>query len=279
MSVGRADANGSGSSVGSAAPAKPNDGVVKPPAAKPTPGLAGGKSTTWTQAPLQFHEIDEALDHLSAHEKSARPADRQELDSEQTLARLDLSIAIKNTIKGASLHLTSAEVRKRSAEIAAHYKGRPGEKAVNDEIDIQQLSRIANDVSVLSGATDTTPSSVATERAIDKSFKTIFDDAADYVTRRRWDEAGLAPDKVKENQFHRLENFLKAVTQEEPPPDPATFAMSITACVRAMHVSGTADIARLEQIVGKFDKPVPNYGNQNQDILIWIGLLKEGRVK
>ena len=303
MSVGRADANGSGSSVGSAAPVKSDESTAKTPAAKspaakaahgdaapakaPKAGIAGGPNTQWSQPPLKFGEIDKALGRLSTilqREQGAKPEALKALKKQETQARTALTVAFEHeSERGAPISRTlfepkSGYVRERSAKIAEHYKGQPGEKIIGDEIELDQFVRVVDEIGKESEATERPARSPAAARAQEQELDATRDDLTDYVTRPRPDESGLSANDLKERQFRRLENVLKAATQDNPNLDPHTFATSVINCARAIHIS-KADVPRLEKIVTPYSKPVGQYDHQNEDILIWIDMFKKDQVK
>jgi len=243
MSVGRADANGSGS-VSPPVPASTTDSAASGKG-MPKAGLADGANTTWSTArkpvqvaevskraaSLDFKAIDVALDDLTLAElrfvgaynsyvkeknDENRAAYQKEKDRYRT-AQIDFEMIIEkqtNRLAGDSSvdpgHglKNCAKVRLLEKKMLDHAAG-PQRDHLAGAISENRGLRAPRELRALSAKMQ--------EGNLNPAQKSeaahIVGDATDAVTGKHWDEAGLSPDLVTIGRLDRLDQLLEAATK------------------------------------------------------------------
>ena len=275
MTVGRADANGTGSASASRhVEAKGTDQgkpVQPKPTSKPTGhGSAGGQNTTWSGPALQFARIDKALDALTTADAVQKTEHHSPASvSAYQKAQSRFSEAIEDEeVRGArqspfSFEPRSADVRHRAEQLAKHYTGTKGEDLVRREIDDDQQNRIEAELDDVSVAAKHPSSSKAVREARIHEFNDILDDAADFVTRRRPGD-GPSEEALKSCQFVRLYQFLRDLNQEHKNLDKGVLEKVVIRCATAMNISKEADLKTLERIVKPYNLDITNWINASR---------------
>ena len=287
MAVGRADANGAGSTSANRVdagtdqgkPVQPKPAQPKPAQPKPTGrGNAGGQNATWSEAPLQLGAIDKARDRVltALDEESRADAARksknyseaslaayQEAKKEVQAARSRFSEAIENEVaRGArsspfSPLPKSADVRHRAEALVKAYTGKKGESVVREEIDANQKFRVEvelDDASEAAQHSSSSPEAVSNARS--QELNDILDDAADLVTRRRpGDGATASEEALKLHKFIRLDQLVKSLNQNYENLDKGVLAQVVIRCATAMNISEAEDLKILARIMAHYPNP------------------------
>jgi hypothetical protein len=248
MSVSRADANGAGSGSSPVSAPTTTDSAASTNGKPPTPGLADGPNTTWSQArkehvrvaeasaravSLDLKGINEALDDLEiaelrfvvANNKYAKNQDdktREVYANAKRLyrdAQITLGLAIEKQTKQAgdsSLYprghglKNCGEVRQREQKILDRFAAPDLKKHLEQAICENRSLRAPRELTALSAKMQAINHQL--NRAQTKEAAHIIVDATDAVTGKREGDSDLAPNEVTKNKLDRLTKLLDAIT-------------------------------------------------------------------
>jgi hypothetical protein len=290
MSVSRADANGAGSGSSPVSAPTTTDSAASTNGKPPTPGLADGPNTTWSQArkghvqvaeasarraSLDLKGINEALDDLEiaelrfvvANNKYAKnPNDEtQEVYANAKRryrdAQINLGMAIENQTKQArdsSVYLPNhglkncGEVRQREKQILDRARSPHLRDHLEQAICENRSLRAPRELTALSAKMRATNHQL--NHAQTKEAADIIVDATDAVTGKREGDSDLAPNEVTKNKLDRLTKPLDAITTRVE-FDPVLYKQ-LTSNIRAQ--MGSLDAANNKS----FDTIVASYSDR-----------------
>src|SRR5262245_29315692 len=138
-----------------------------------------------------------------------------------------------------------ADVRRAEEQIAFQYSGWKNLVILN-AARANQEDRVLLALSNVSEAMSKGPLTEAQER----EKLEIIGDAADFVAGSRPDERSLNADEVRIQRFDRLKDLLKKMHSFDATLDRTPLVTVIIRCAAEMDLVSTADLARLQDIVG-----------------------------